>query len=95
MQTAGMYFKQQVRQPKSTAMDNECRVQLAIIGYSLAIDEILEANNVSYCLLAVPNRLLVAWYLALLGDPQTTTIALHHESVDCLPDLCCELLVTT
>jgi hypothetical protein len=87
MQTAGMHFKQQVRQPKSTAMDNKCHVQLAIIGYSLALDEILEANNVSYCLLAVSNGVLVAWYLALVGDPQTTTIACHHESIDCLPDL--------
>ncbi len=75
MQTAGMHFKQQVRQPKSTAMDNECHVQLAIISYSVALDEILDTNNVSYCLLAVPNRVLVAWYLALLGDPKTTAIA--------------------
>ncbi len=87
MQTAGMHFKQQVMQPKSTSMDNECRAQLAIRGYSVALDEILEANNVSYCLLAVPNRVLVAWYLALLGDPQTTTIARHHESIDCILDL--------
>jgi hypothetical protein len=55
MQTTGMHFKQQVRQPKSTVMDNKCGVQLAIIGYSVALDEILEANNVGYCLLAVPN----------------------------------------
>jgi hypothetical protein len=70
MQTAGMHFKQQVRQPKSTVMDNDCGVQLAIIGYSVALDEILKANNVGYCLLAVPNWVLVAWYLALLRDPQ-------------------------
>jgi hypothetical protein len=76
-------------------MDNECRVQLAIIGYSLALDEVLKANNVSYYLLAVQNRVLVAWYLALLGDPQTTTIAHHRESIDCLLDLWCELLVAT
>ncbi len=87
MQTAGMHFKQQVRQPKSTAMDNKCGVQLAIIGYSEALDEILEAKNVSYCLVAVPNWVLVAWYLAILCDPQTTTIAHHRESVGCLRDL--------
>ncbi len=95
MQTAGMHFKQQVRQPKSSAMNNNCGVQLAIIGYSVALDEILEANNVGYCLLAVPNWVLVAWYLALLNDPQTTTIACHHESIDCFCDLQCELPVAT
>jgi hypothetical protein len=95
MQTAGMHFKQQVRQPKSTVMDNECHVQLTIIGFSVALDEILEANNVSYCLLAVPNWALVAWYLALLGDPQTSTITCNCKSIDCLPDLSCELLVAT
>ncbi len=44
MQITGMHFKQQVRQPKNTAMDNKCHVQLAIIDYSVALDEILEAN---------------------------------------------------
>jgi hypothetical protein len=87
MQTTGVHFKQQARQPKCTAMDNKCGAQLAIIGYSVALDEILEANNVGYCLLAVPNWVLVAWYLALLGDPQTTTIARHCESIGCLCNL--------
>ncbi len=87
MQTTGMHFKQQFRQPESTAMDNKCCIHLAIIGHSVALDEILEANNVGDCLLAVPGQVLVAWYLALLGDPQTTTIACHCESVGCLRDL--------
>ena len=64
-----MHLKQQVRQPKSTAMDNKCSVQLAIEGHSVTLDEILEAENVGYCLLAVPNLILVAWYLAFLSDP--------------------------
>ncbi len=63
MQTAGMHLKQQVRQPKSTAMDNKCSVKLAIIGHPVTLDDILEADNVGYCLLAVPNWILVAWYL--------------------------------
>ena len=78
MQTAGMHLKQQVRQPKSTAMDNKCSVQLAIIGHPVTLDDILEADNVGYCLLAVSNWILAAWYLAFLSDPQTTPIARHH-----------------
>jgi hypothetical protein len=50
-----MHLKQHVRQPKNTGMDNKCSVQLAIIGPLVTLDEILEANNVGYCLLAVPN----------------------------------------
>ncbi len=65
MQTAGVHLKQQVRQPKSTSMDNKCCVELAIIGYSVPLDEILEAKNVGYCLLGVPNWVLIAWYLLI------------------------------
>jgi hypothetical protein len=38
-----MHFKQQVRQPRSTAMNNKGCVHLAIIGHSVTLDEILEA----------------------------------------------------
>ena len=69
MQIAGMHLKYQVRQPTSTAMNNTCSVQLAIIGHSVALDGILEAKNVGCFLLAVPNGVLVAWYLAFLSDP--------------------------
>ena len=95
MQTTWMHFKQQVRQPRSTAMNNKGSVHLAIIGHSVTLDEILEAYNVGNSLLAVPDWILVAWNLTFLGDPQTTAIARHGECISCLRDLRREFLVAT
>jgi hypothetical protein len=46
-------------------MDNKCRVQLAIIGFSVALDEILEANNVIYCRLHQKQH-YVPYYLSIV-----------------------------
>ncbi len=43
----------------------------------MTLDKVLEANDVRDGFLAVPDQLLVARYLAFLGDLQTTTIACH------------------
>ncbi len=93
MQTTRMHFKQQVRQPKSTAMNNKGCVHLAIIGHSVTLDEILEAYYVSNSLLAVPDWILVAWNYTFLCDLQTTSIACHGECISCLRDLRREFLV--
>ena len=74
-------------------MNDKSCVHLAIIGHSVALDEVLEAYYVGNSLLAVPDWILVAWNLTLLGDPQTTAIARHSECISCLRDLRRELLV--
>jgi hypothetical protein len=66
---------------------------LAVIGYPITLDEILEANYVGDCLLAVPDLILVAWNSALLGDLQTTPITGHDERVAGTKDLGREPLV--
>jgi len=76
-------------------MDQKCCVQLAIIGYLITLDKVHEANDICYGFLAVPNKILVARYLALLGDLQTTAIARHQESILSLDYLGCERLVAT
>jgi hypothetical protein len=55
VQTARVYFKQQIRQAKCTAVDKECCVQLAIIGHQITLDKVLEANDIDDGFLAVPD----------------------------------------
>jgi hypothetical protein len=74
-----MHFKQQVRQPKSTAMDNKCIVHFTVIGDPVTLDEVLETYNVGYSLAAEPNLVLIPRDLALVGYLEATTIARHEK----------------
>jgi hypothetical protein len=76
-------------------VDNKFCVQLAIIGHPITLDKVLEANDIGDCFLAELDQILVTWYLAFLGDLQTTTIAHHQESIFSLEYLRCKHLVAT
>jgi hypothetical protein len=88
-----MHFKQQVRQPKSTLMDNKRSVHLAIIGHSITLDEVLQAYNVGYSLTCVPDWIPIPRNLALVSNPQATAIAGHGECICGLHSLRHEFLV--
>jgi hypothetical protein len=68
---------------------------LTVIGHSITLDEILEANYVGNCLLGEPDLILIAWDSAFLGDLQTPPIAGHDERVSSSGDLGREPLVAT
>ncbi len=68
MQPPWVHFKQHIRQAKCTAMDHKCSVHFAIIHHPITLDKVLETYDVSDGFLAVPNQILVVWYLAFLGD---------------------------
>ncbi len=73
-------------------MNNKGGANFSVIGYNITLDEILEANNVGNCFLAVPDLILVAWNSTFLSDHQTTTITGHDERVAGPKDLswvCC------
>ncbi len=55
VQTARVHFKQQIRQAKCTVVDNECCVQLTIIGHPVMHDKVLEENDVGDGFLAEPD----------------------------------------
>ena len=76
-------------------MDYKCSVHFAIVHHPITLDKVLETYDVSDGFLAVPNQILVAWYLAFLGDLETTAIACHLESILGLDNLGCKLLVAT
>ena len=76
-------------------MNDKGGANLTVIGHSITLDEILEANYVGNCLLGEPDLILIAWYSALLGDLQTPPIAGHDERVTSPEDLGREPLVTT
>jgi hypothetical protein len=78
-----------------TPVNNEGGAYLTVIGHSITLDEILEANYVGDCLLGEPDFILVARYSAFLSDLQTPPIARHDERVASLGDLGREPLVTT
>jgi hypothetical protein len=65
----------------STAMGHKCCVQFAITRHLITLDKILETCYVCVGFLAKPEYLLLARYLACLGDLQITTIAPHLESI--------------
>ncbi len=74
-------------------MNDNGGINLTVIGYSITLDEILEANHVGDCLLAIPDLKLLAWNSALLGDLQTTPVTGHDERVAGIKDLGREPLV--
>jgi hypothetical protein len=95
MQPAWVHFKQQIRQAKRTAMDHKCCVHFAIIRHPITLNKILETYDICDGFLAVPNQILVAWYLAFLGDLVTAVIARHLKSILSLDNLGCKFLVAT
>ena len=76
-------------------MNDKGGANLTVIGHSITLDEILEANYVGNCLLGEPDLILIAWYSAFLGDLQTPPIAGHDERVASPEDLGREPLVAT
>jgi hypothetical protein len=62
-------------------MDNKSCVYFAVICDPVDIDKILEAYDVGDGAFTEPHPQLVARYLALLSDIQTTTVACHIESI--------------
>jgi hypothetical protein len=62
-------------------------------SHPITLDKVLETYDVSDCFLAVPNQILVAWYLAFLGDLETAAIACHLESILGLDNLGYKFLV--
>ncbi len=95
MQPAWVHFKQHIRQAKCTAMDHKCSVHFAILRCPITLDKVLETYDVSDGFLAVPNQILVAWYLAFLGDIEIAAIACHLESILGLDNLECNFFVAT
>jgi hypothetical protein len=81
MQPVRVYFKKQVRQTKHTAMDNKSCVRFAVICDPVDLDKILGAYDVGDGVFTSPHPKLVAMYLALPHDLQTTTIDCHIESM--------------
>jgi hypothetical protein len=77
MQPARVHFKKQVRQTKCTAMDNKNCIHFAVICDPVDLDKILETYDVGDGFFIEPNPKLVARYLGLLCDLQTTTVACH------------------
>ncbi len=76
-------------------MDHKFSVHFTIVLHPLTLDKVLETYDVSDGFLAVPNQILVAWYLAFLGDLETNAIACHLESILGLDNLGCKFLVAT
>ncbi len=74
-------------------MDHKCSVHFTIVRHPITLDKVLETYDVSDGFLAVPNQMLVAWYLAFLSDLETAVIACHLESILGLDNLGCKLLV--
>ena len=75
-------------------MNNKGGAYLTVIGHSITLDEILEANYVGkWCLLGESYLILIAWDSAFLGDLQTPPIAGHDEGVASPEDLGREPLV--
>jgi hypothetical protein len=68
MQTTGVHLKKLVWQPMGTPVNDKGGADLTVIGHSIILDEILEANCVRNCLLGEPDLILVAWDSAFLGD---------------------------
>jgi hypothetical protein len=86
VQTTWVYFNEQVRETKLLAMDDRSHLNFAIIYDPVDLDQVLLAYDVGDSLLAKPNPELVSRELALVGDPQTTAIACHVQSMTHLPD---------
>ncbi len=78
-----------------TPVNDKGGAYLTVVGNSITLDEILEANYVGNCLLGEPDFILVARYSAFLSDLQTPPIARHDERVASPGDLGREPLVTT
>jgi hypothetical protein len=95
MQPAWVHLKQQIWQAKHTAMDHKCGVHFAIIHHSITLNKILETYDIRDGFLAVPNQILVAWYLAFLGDLEIAAIARHLKSILGLDNIRCKFLVAT
>ena len=76
-------------------MDHKCCVHFAIIRHPITLNKIRETYDIRDGFLAVPNQILVAWYLAFLGDFETTPIARHLKSILGLDNLGCKFLVAT
>jgi hypothetical protein len=62
-------------------MDNKSSVHFAVICDPVDLDKILEAYDVGDGVFTEPHPKLVARYLALLCDLQTTTVTCHIESM--------------
>jgi hypothetical protein len=62
-------------------MDNESCAPFAVICDPIDLDKILEAYDVGDGIFTEPHPKLVAGYLALLRDLQTTTVAHHIKSM--------------
>ena len=77
-----------------TPVNNKGGADLTVIGHSIILDEILEANCVRNCLLGEPDLILVAWDSAILGDSAPPPITGHDERVAGHRDLGREPLVT-
>jgi hypothetical protein len=71
--------KKQVRHTKRAAMDNKSCVHFAVICDPVDLDEILEAYGVGDGIFTEPHPKLVARYLVLHHDLETTTVACHIE----------------
>jgi hypothetical protein len=65
----------------------------AIIRHPITLNKILETYDIRDGFVAVPNQILVAWYLAFLGDLETAAIACHLKSIRGLDNLGCKFLV--
>ena len=76
-------------------MDHKCCVHFTIIHHPITLNKILETYDNRDGFLAVPNQILVAWYLAFLGDLETNAIACHLKSILGLDNLGCKFLVAT
>jgi hypothetical protein len=76
-----------------TPVNNKGGANLTVIGHSITLDEILEANYVGNCLLGEPDLILVAWDSAFFCDLQTPPITGHDERVAGPEDLGREPLV--
>lgn len=76
-------------------VDNKSCVNLAIICYPIDLDEILKAYDVGNSLLTKPKPKFVSWEFALLGDPQTTAIACHVQTMARILDAGHKSLVAT
>jgi hypothetical protein len=76
-------------------MDHKCSVHFDIVLHPIPLDKVLETYDVSDGFLAVPNQILVAWYLAFLGDLETTAFACHLERILGLDNLGYKFLVAT
>ena len=76
-----MHLKQKVRLAMHIAVDHKPCVHFTIIGDPIVLDQVLEAYNVCDGQLGEPYQVFIAWYLAFLGDFETTSIDIHVESM--------------